>query len=114
MWINSEVEEARPSVLLPAGSWVLMLPRVKVAAEPVRPDASCPRVRVERAKSKNAPLFRAPRRVKPKWLTEHSEDARPASPAFTLVLRKPDRDNAAKGNANLIHAQSPLRNRHQR
>src|SRR5262245_15056708 len=85
-----------------------MLPRVKVGAEPVRPDASCPCVGVERAQSKNTPLLRAPRRVKPKWLTKHPEDARPAAPAFTLVLRKPDRNNAAKGNANLIYAQSPL------
>src|SRR5262245_29182665 len=85
-----------------------MLPALKVGAEPIRPEASRPCIGVEHAQSKDTPLLCAPCRVEPKRLTEHTKYTRPTPPAFTLVLRKPDRDDAAKGDANLIQAQSPL------
>ena len=76
--------------------------RLNVGAKPVCPDASCPRVGVERAQSEDAPLLGLPCRIEPKRLAKHPKDARPPSPAFTLVLRKPDRDDAAEGDADLI------------
>src|SRR5262245_23874255 len=88
----------------------LMLPGLKVGAEPMCPEASGPGVGVERAQSENAPLLGLPCRVEPKRLTKHAEDWRPSSPAFALVLRKPDRDQPTEGDANLIWAQrSPPR-----
>ena len=66
------------------------------------PETSGPCVGVERAHSKNTPLLSLPRRVEPKGLGKHPKDTRPPSPSCTLVLRKPDRDDAAKGHADLI------------
>ena len=66
------------------------------------PDASRPCVCVERAQSEDTPLLGLPCSVEPKRLAKDAEDARPPSPAFTLVLREPDRDDAAEGNADLI------------
>src|SRR5262249_40573630 len=77
-------------------------------AGPVCPEASYPCIGVEQAQRENTPLLRAPCRVKAKRLTKDPKYARPPSPAFTLVLRQPDRDYAAKGDADLIQAQSPL------
>ena len=68
------------------------------------PDPSCPCVGVECTQSEDAPLLGLPCRVEPKRLAKHPEDARPSSPAFALVLRKPDRDDAAEGDADLIKA----------
>jgi hypothetical protein len=52
----------------------------------------------------------APRSMprKSKRLTKDPKYARPPSPAFTPVLCQPDRDHAAKGDADLLQAQSPL------
>src|SRR5262245_19277048 len=80
----------------------LMLPALKVGAEPMRPEASRPCIGVEHAQSKDTPLLCAPCRVEPKRLTEHTKYTRPTPPAFAFVLRKPDRDDAAKGDADLI------------
>src|SRR6476646_4487932 len=93
--------EFQPTRIYPA----VTLPRLKVWAEPVRPEASCPCVGVERAQSENTPLPRAPCRVEPKRLTKDPENTRPSLPAFTLVLCKPDRDEASKGDADLIQDQ---------
>ena len=70
--------------------------------EPIRPDASCPCVCVERGDSEDAPLLSLPRRIEPEWLREKTKDARPPSPAFTLVLREPDGDDAGYENGELI------------
>jgi hypothetical protein len=78
------------------------LPGLKVGIEPVCPKASRPRVGVEGAQSKNAPLLGLPCRVEPKRLAKHPENACPTSPSLTLVLRKPDRNDAAQGDADLI------------
>jgi hypothetical protein len=80
----------------------LTLPGLKVGIEPVCPEASGPRVAVEGAQSKNAPLLGFQCRVEPKRLAKHPENACPTSPAFTLVLREPDRNNSAQGDADLI------------
>ena len=66
------------------------------------PEASGPCVSVERAHMENAPLLCFPCRVEPEGLGKHTEDTRPASPSYALVLRKPDGDDAAKGDADLI------------
>ena len=100
----SGIAEFQPTRLCPA----VTLPCLKVWAEPVRPEASCPCVGIEHAQSENTPLFRAPCRVEPKRLTKDPENTRPPLPAFTRVLRKPDRDEATKGDADLIQAQQGL------
>src|SRR5262245_13584205 len=69
---------------------------------PMYPDASCPRVRIERAHGENAPLLRLPRRVEPKRLGNHPENTRQSPPRRTLILRKPDCDDTAKRDAYLI------------
>ena len=71
-------------------------------AEPVGPEAPGPGVSVERAHGENAPLLGLPCRVEPKGLSKHPEDARATAPGCAFVLRKPDRDDAAKGDADLI------------
>lgn len=86
----------------------LALPGSMLWAEPMHPEASSPRVSVERAHSENTPLLRLPGRVEPKGLGEHSEDTRPSAPTCALVLRKPDRDDATKGDADLIQAHGLL------
>jgi hypothetical protein len=70
--------------------------------EPVGPEAPGPGVSVERAHGENAPLLCLPCRVEPKGLSKHPEDTRPPAPGFAFVLRKPNRNDAAKGNADLI------------
>src|SRR5262245_51666458 len=75
-----------------------------VKTEPVRPQTSCPGIGLKQTKTKDAPLFCAPCGVEPKRLTKDPADAGPSSPAFTLVLRKPDRDDPAKSDADLIQA----------
>ena len=77
-------------------------------AEPMHPEASSPCVSVERTHGENTPLLRLPCRVEPKRLGKHPEDAGPPSPSCTLVLRKPDGDDAAKGDADLIQARGLL------
>src|SRR5215510_2380080 len=77
-------------------------------AGPVCPEASYPCIGVEQAQRENTPLLRAPCRVKAKRLTKDPKYARPPSPAFTPVLCQPDRDHAAKCDADLLKAQSPL------
>ena len=79
-----------------------MPPQLTIGAEPVYPKASRPSVSVERAHGKNTPLLRLPCRIEPEGLGKHAEDTRPPSPSCTFVLRKPDRDDAAKGDADLI------------
>ena len=96
----SGIAEFQPTRLCPA----VTLPCLKVWAEPVRPEASCPCVGIEHAQSENTPLFRAPCCVEPKRLTKDPENTRPSLPAFTRVLRKPDRDEATEGDADLIQA----------
>jgi len=80
----------------------LTLPGLKVGIEPVCPEASRPCVGIEGAQSKNPPLLGLPCRVEPKRLAKHPENTCPTSPSFTLVLRKPDRNDAAQSDADLI------------
>src|SRR5262245_15567671 len=75
---------------------------LKVRTKPVGPDTSCPCIAVKHAQGEDAPLSSFPSSVEPKRLTEHPKDARPPAPVIALVLREPDRDDAAKGNADLI------------
>jgi hypothetical protein len=77
-------------------------PDRQVGAQPICEDASGPCIAVEDAEQQNPPLLRLPGRVKPKRLAEQTENARPPAPTFTLVLRKPDREDAAEGDADLI------------
>ena len=51
--------------------------------------------------SEDAPLLGLPRRIE-EWLRKKTKDARPPSPAFTLVLREPDGDDTGYENAELI------------
>ena len=70
--------------------------------QPVGPQAPGPGVAVERTHGEDAPLLRLPCRVEPKGLGKHAEDAGPTAPSYAFVLCKPDGDDAAQSNADLI------------
>ena len=86
----------------------LAFPGHRVGAQPVYPEASRPCIGIEHTHGKDTPLLCLPCRVEPKGLGEHAKDARAPSPGCALVLRKPHRDDAAKGDANLIYAHELL------
>ena len=80
----------------------LTSPGLKVGAQPMCQDTPRPGIAVENAEQENSPLLRLPCRVKPKRLAKQAENARPPAPTFMLALRKPDREDAAAGDADLI------------
>ena len=75
-----------------------MAPMASAAGRRARP-SSMRTARVAKD-SEDAPLLGLPRRIE--WLRKKTKDARPPSPAFTLVLREPDGDDTGYENAELI------------